>query len=82
MKKKLPLSGVPDSILISAWILNSHLWCQQPVIFCPPADSCKCSPPEDLKKVRKQIVDHIYPWLLECQEQGQFGLFNCSASEL
>ncbi|AQL06108.1 hypothetical protein ZEAMMB73_Zm00001d047301 [Zea mays] len=47
--------------------LPSHL---SPVIFCPPGDSCKCSPPEDMKKVRKQIVDHIYPWILECQEKG------------
>lgn len=23
-----------------------------------------------MKKVRKQIVDHIYPWILECQEKG------------
>nr|AAN40023.1 putative 40S ribosomal protein [Zea mays] len=33
--KKLPLSGVPDSILISAWILNSQLWCQQPCYILP-----------------------------------------------
>jgi len=43
---------------------------------CPQApsniegDSSKCSPPESLNKVRKEIVDHIDLWLSECQEQG------------
>ncbi|KAM0839644.1 hypothetical protein ACQ4PT_060176 [Festuca glaucescens] len=43
---------------------------------CPQApsniegDSSKCSSPEALNKVRKQIVDHIDLWLSECQEQG------------
>ncbi|KAF8672166.1 hypothetical protein HU200_049733 [Digitaria exilis] len=43
---------------------------------CPQApsniegDSSKCSSPEALNKVRKQIVDHIDLWLSECQEHG------------
>ncbi|KAL6905186.1 hypothetical protein ACP4OV_002787 [Aristida adscensionis] len=43
---------------------------------CPQApsniegDSSKCSSPEALNKVRKQIVDHIDLWLSECQDQG------------
>ncbi|VAH17273.1 unnamed protein product [Triticum turgidum subsp. durum] len=43
---------------------------------CPQApsniggDSSKCSSPEAVNKVRKQIVDHIDLWLSECQDQG------------
>ncbi|CAN6282506.1 unnamed protein product [Urochloa humidicola] len=44
---------------------------------CPQApsniegDSSKCSSPEALNKVRKQIVDQIDLWLSECQEQDK-----------
>ncbi|PWZ55344.1 DExH-box ATP-dependent RNA helicase DExH10 [Zea mays] len=65
-------NGAYEEALFSAAVcqLQADRPLKKLTLLAIEGDSCKCSPPKDMKKVRKQIVDHIYPWILECQEKG------------